>query len=138
MKLFGFTSAALIGAFLIWGASIAPAAAVTNSGAELATPYVAAFAPIFGNGFPRTGTMSLLVRNGTISGTYTGTSIGPDFLDNRIVPVTGTVSGNERYVQLFIGGVVTLRGTMHEDGTISGTADERGRLYGFEAAPHRV
>jgi len=137
MKLFGKATAAASGALLIWGAALAPAGAVTNvGGTQLATPYVAAFAPIFGSGFPRTGTMNLVINDGTISGTYSGTSVGPDLLDNRIVPVTGTVSGNERYVQLFIGGLVTLRGTMHDDGTISGTAQERGRLYEFKAAPH--
>lgn len=113
-----------------------PAMAVTNSGSGVATPYIAAFAPIFAsNGFPRTGTMSLLVRDGSISGTYTGTSVGPDVLDNRMVPVTGSVNEGDRYVQLFIGGAISLRGTMEPDGTISGTATENGRLYEFKAAP---
>jgi hypothetical protein len=129
------TLAFLATALLMLGASAFPAGAVTNAGVSLPTAYNAAFAPIFGStGFPRTGTMSLVVSDGTIRGTYSGTSVGPDVLDNRIVPVTGTVSGSERYVQLFIG-PITLRGTMAADGTISGTADEHGRLYEFAAAP---
>lgn len=114
----------------------APARAVTSNGATPATPYIAAFAPIFGtSGFPRTGVMTLVVRDGTITGSYSGTSVGPDYLDNRMVPVIGTVNQGDRFVYLFIGGAITLRGTMAADGTITGTATERGRLYEFAAAP---
>lgn len=79
--------------------------------------------------------MQIAVNDGAISGTYSGTSVGPDFLNDRIVPVSGTISSNEGYVQLFIGGALSLRGTMDNDGTISGTATYRGRLYEFLAQP---
>jgi hypothetical protein len=126
-------------ALFLLGGSAVPALAVTNDTGELPTPYVAAFAPIFGiSGVPHSGTMQLVVHDGTISGTYTGTSVAPDPLDNRIVPVSGTVSENDGHVQLFIGGALSLQGTMTQDGTITGTADYRGRLYEFEAAPGRA
>jgi hypothetical protein len=116
--------------------SAAPAFAVTNAGAEPPRPYVAAFAPIFGSyGVPHSGTMQLLVRDGTITGTYTGTSVGPDMLDDRIVAVTGSVSASDGYVLLNIGGALSMRGTMTGDGTISGTATYHGRLYEFMAKP---
>lgn len=117
-------------------AATVPAMSATNSAGGLATPYVAAFAPLFASyGFPRTGTMALVVHDGTISGTYTGTSVSPDVLDNRMVPVTGSFNEGDGYVQLFIGGRISLRGTMEPDGTISGTATEDGSLYEFKAAP---
>lgn len=122
------------GLLLATGA-ISPALAVTNAGAGNATPYVAAFAPVFGGGVPHSGDMRLVVNDGTISGTYSGTSFAPDYLDDRIVPVTGTLNSNDRYVQLSIGGPLTMRGTMANDGTISGTADYHGRLYEFVAQP---
>jgi hypothetical protein len=36
---------------------------------------------------------------------------------------------------LYIGGLVKLRGTMAANGTMTGTAEERGRLYEFAATP---
>jgi hypothetical protein len=98
-------------------------------------PYVAAFAPVFGNAVPHTGLMQLVVSAGTIDGTYTGTSVAPDYLNNRMLPVSGSVSPNDGYVQLSIGGALTLRGTMAADGSISGTASYGGRLYEFVAKP---
>ena len=68
------------------------------------------------------------MSDGAISGTYTGTSFGPDSLDDRIVSVSGSVNENDGYVQLFIGGVFSLRGTMANDGRISGTATYRGSI----------
>lgn len=129
-----FASAAAAAA-LFATASTTPALAVTNAGMQGATQYVAAFAPVFGVGYPHTGVMQIAVNDGAISGTYSGTSVGPDFLNDRIVPVSGTISSNEGYVQLFIGGALSLRGTMDNDGTISGTATYRGRLYEFLAQP---
>lgn len=79
--------------------------------------------------------MTLVVNDGSISGNYTGTSAGPDPLDNHTVPVIGTVSQDGGYVQLYIGTELALRGTMSADGTIVGTADDDGRLYDFTAAP---
>lgn len=126
-------------ALFLLGGSAAPALAVTNDTGELPTPYVAAFAPIFGiSGVPHSGTMQLVVHDGTISGTYTGTSVAPDSLDDRIVPVSGSVSDDDGHVQLFIGGALSLQGTMTHDGTITGTANYGGRLYEFEAQPSRA
>ncbi|HMF29426.1 MAG TPA: hypothetical protein VKE42_11675 [Candidatus Cybelea sp.] len=136
MKHLNYLAGAAAAGVLFAAASIAPALAVTNSGAQSATPYVAAFAPVFAvNGFPHTGVMQIVINDGTISGTYSGTSAGPDYLDDRIVLVSGTVSPDDGYVQLFIGGALALRGTMANDGTISGTATYRGRLYEFVAQP---
>jgi hypothetical protein len=136
MKFFKLSGTALAAALFVIAGSAMPALAITNSGGEVATPYVAAFAPLFGtSGVPRTGTMQLVVHDGTITGTYSGTSVAPDYLDGRIVPVTGSVSSADGYVQLYIGGALSLRGTMAGDGTISGTATYHGRLYQFVAQP---
>jgi hypothetical protein len=116
-------------------ASTAPALAITNSAGETATAYVAAFAPVIGSAIPHTGDMALFVHDGTITGTYTGTSVAPDPLDNRMVSVTGTVNPSDGHVQLYIGGALSLQGTMNADGTITGTASYFGRLYEFQASP---
>ena len=138
MKLTKLHATVLATGLFLLGGPAAPALAVTNDGGELPTSYVAAFAPVFGaSGIPHSGTMQLVVHDGTITGTYTGTSVAPDYLDNRIVPVSGTVSDDDGHVALFIGGALSLQGTMTPDGTITGTADYRGRLYEFEAAPGR-
>jgi hypothetical protein len=115
--------------------STAPALAITNSAGETATAYVAAFAPVIGSAIPHTGDMALFIHEGTITGTYTGTSVAPDPLDNRMVSVTGTISPSDGHVQLYIGGALSLQGTMNADGTITGTASYLGRLYEFEASP---
>ena len=128
--------AAVLAAAISLSASPFPAPAATLNGSERTTPYVAAFDPIFGtSGIPRSGTMTLVMNDGSISGNYTGTSAGPDPLDNHTVPVIGTVSQDGGYVQLYIGTELALRGTMSADGTIVGTADDDGRLYDFTAAP---
>lgn len=136
MKFLKYFASAVVAFVLLAPTSIAPALAITNAGVQTGTPYVAAFSPIFGiSGYPHTGVMQIAVNEGTISGTYSGTSVGPDYLNNRIVPVSGSVSTHDGYVQLFIGGALSLRGTMANDGTISGTATYRGRLYEFLAQP---
>lgn len=128
--------AAVLAAAISLSASPFPAPAATLNGSERTTPYVAAFDPIFGtSGIPRSGTMTLVMNDGSISGNYTGTSAGPDPLDNHTVPVIGTVSQDGGYVQLYIGTELALRGTMSADGTIVGTADDDGHLYDFTAAP---
>jgi hypothetical protein len=132
------STSVLAAMFSILSGSV-PARAVTTNDRGIAVPYVAAFSRIFGiGGAPHTGTMTLVLHDGSISGSYTGTSIGPDPLNNRIVPIIGTVSGEKGYLQLLIGSAITLRGTMNADGTISGTATENGRLYEFVAAPQRA
>jgi hypothetical protein len=102
----------LLAAAVFAAAGVAPALAVTTAGGETFAPYVAAFTPTFGpSGVPYAGTMQLLIHEGTVEGTYTGISVRPDRFDDRIVPVTGTVSTNDRYVQLFIGNSLSFRGT---------------------------
>jgi hypothetical protein len=126
----------LLAAAVFAAAGVAPALAVTTAGGETFAPYVAAFTPTFGpSGVPYAGTMQLLIHEGTVEGTYTGISVRPDRFDDRIVPVTGTVSTNDGYVQLFIGNSLSFKGTMDADGTISGTATYNGRLYDFMAKP---
>jgi hypothetical protein len=135
MKPFAHCAALLAVAIFLSAGPLPAPAATTNTG-ERTTPYVAAFDPIYGtSGTARSGTMTLAVHDGSISGKYTGTSPNPDPLDNHTVPVIGTVSQEDGYVQLYIGTGLTLRGTMSADGTISGTASDDGRLYDFTAAP---
>ncbi|MBV9718100.1 MAG: hypothetical protein JOZ77_02190 [Candidatus Eremiobacteraeota bacterium] len=134
-----YFATALAAALVVLAGAPGRALAVTNSNGEPVTPYVAAFAPVFGlQGVPHTGTMQLVVENGTITGTYTGTSVAPDNLNDRIVPVIGTLSPNDGYVQLNIGGTFSLRGTMDGTGAITGTASYDGGLYEFAAQPGRL
>lgn len=127
----GITAAVLFAAF-----AAAPALAVTNTGGVTAERYVAAFSPAFGPmTVPYLGSMQLVMADGTIEGTYTGTSARPDILTNRIEPVIGTINQNDGYVQFHVGDLLAFRGTMDSDGTISGTATYNGRLYDFVASP---
>lgn len=135
MKFFKSYATTLPMALLALGWSTIPALAITNSAGETATTYVAAFAPVIGSAIPRTGDMALFVHDGTITGTYTGTSVAPDPLNDRMVSVTGSVSSDDRHVQLYIGSALSLQGTMNADGTITGTASYLGRLYEFAASP---
>lgn len=117
-------------------ATVSPALAVT-SGVEGTgpAPYVAAFAPAFGlSGVPYAGTMQLVVRDGTITGQYTGISVRPDRFNNRVSPVTGTLA-SDGHVLLYVGNALSVNGRMDADGTISGTAAYYGRLYDFMAKP---
>ncbi len=82
---------------------------------------------------PHVGSMHLNIHDGTIDGTYTGMSVMPDALNDRIVPVTGTIDRQDGHVQPQIGGVISFQGTMNADETISGTADYRGGIYDFVA-----
>jgi hypothetical protein len=123
-------------AFLALAATVAPAAAVTSGGEGTApAPYVAAFTPAFGfSRVPYAGTMQLVVRDGTISGQYTGISVRPDRLNDHVSPVTGTLA-SDGHVQLYVGNALSVNGTMDADGTISGTAAYDGHLYDFVAEP---
>lgn len=113
-----------------------PAQAVTNAGETTYAPYVAAFSPVFGPpAVPYVGKMLLVVQNGRIGGSYTGISVRPDPLTNRIEPITGSLNESDGYVQLNIGGALALTGSMAADGTISGTAQYYGRLCDFVAKP---
>ncbi len=135
MKFLKHSAAALAMALAALGGSTVPALAITNSAGETATAYVAAFAPVIGSAIPHTGDMALFVHNGTITGTYTGTSVAPDPLNDRMVSVTGSISPTDGHVQLYIGGALSLQGSMNADGSITGTASYLGGLYEFEARP---
>ena len=135
MKSSYLQAAVLAAAMCALGTS--PVLAMTGAGAvDTATPYVAAFAAAFApSGMPYSGDMRLVVKNGRVSGTYTGTSVRPDFLNDRIEPVVGTVDQNDGHVQFDVGNALSFTGTMYADGTISGTAAYRGELYDFMAKP---
>jgi hypothetical protein len=130
-----FRALPAVAAFVL-GAVALPALAVTNAGETTYAPYVAAFSPAFGpSAVPHVGKMLLILHDGAISGSYTGISVRPDPLNDRIVPVIGSVNQNDGYVQLHIGSALALTGTMAADGTISGTAEYNGSLYDFMAKP---
>jgi hypothetical protein len=111
-----------------------PASSATNGGAIAAVPYVAAFSPVFAGGLPYAGTMNLIMRDGSISGTYAGISVRPDRLDDRISPVHGTI-GSDGAVHFRVGNALSFTGELENDGTISGTAEYEGRLCDFLAKP---
>lgn len=117
------------------GGAASPASAAAQyggSGANLA--YVAAFqTAVAPASMPHLGSMRLNIHDGSIDGTYTGMSVMPDPLNDRIVPITGTIDRNDGHVQLQIGGSMSFQGTIYADDTISGTADYRGNLYDFVA-----
>ena len=115
------------------------AGVLVPSGPALATvatsppvAYVAAFSPTFDSAaVPHTGTMRLTIQNGTLTGTYTGSSVMPDQFNDRIENITGAVSGKN--VLFSIGNQMSFTGTLGSDGTLSGTATMNGRLYNFVA-----
>ena len=122
----------------MFAVSSLPALAVTNTNAVTSsTPYVAAFAPAFGGGaVPFSGTMRLAIApDGSISGSYTGTSVRPDPLDNRITPISGAIDTSDGQMQFDVGNALSFVGTMNSDGSISGTAQYGGGLYAFVAKP---
>jgi hypothetical protein len=137
MKFFTFY---VVPAVLIAFAGTAvPALAATSYGGAVATPYVAAFAPLFGiAGGPHAGTMQLVFDGQSIRGTYSGDSVMPDRLDDRIVPVSGTIDPSDGSVQLQVGAALWFTGSVAGDGTMSGTATYDGRLYEFVAKPGSV
>ena len=112
----------------------AVAVAAVVHGAQWSATYIAAYNPMFGGGgVPYSGEMKLTFNHGIINGTYTSTSVRPDPLRGRINLVTGTVQhGN---INLAVGGGIgfTVRGTLAQDGTISGTATKSGQFYRFLA-----
>lgn len=129
-------SAAVIAVALaaLGGLALPASAAAQFGGTGTNVAYVAAFDTAIGPaGMPHVGSMHLNIHDGTIDGTYTGMSVIPDPLNDRIVPVTGTIDRQDGHMQLQIGGVISFQGAMNADETISGTADYRGRLYDFVA-----
>lgn len=119
---------------LLAGIAVPASAATQLGGSGTNVAYVAAFqTAIAPTGMPHLGSMHLSIVDGAIQGTYTGMSAIPDPLNDRIVPVTGTVDSQDGHVQLQIGGLISFQGTMNADDSISGTADYRGGIYDFVA-----
>jgi hypothetical protein len=136
MNIFDFCRAVPAVALFAAALLAVPAQAVTNAGETTYAPYVAAFSPAFGGyAVPYVGKMLLVMHDGAIQGSYTGISVRPDPLNDRIVPVAGSINQNDGYVQLYVGNALALTGTMAADGTISGTARYNGGLYDFVAKP---
>lgn len=135
MKRLISSTAALTLACVAFGGLAVPASAASQyGGSGTNVAYVAAFqTAIAPAGVPHLGSMHLSIHDGAIDGTYTGMSVMPDPLNDRIVPVTGTIDKQDGHVQLQIGGQMSFEGRMYPDDTISGTADYRGRLYDFVA-----
>jgi hypothetical protein len=135
MNILKLASAIAAVAGLSFLGSTTPAMATTNSTPAIPTPYVAAFTPAFGlTSMPYAGQMQLTINDGTVTGTYTGISVRPDPLNDRITPVTGTVS-SDGHVQFYIGNAISFTGEVYADGTISGSADYRGQIWDFMAKP---
>ncbi|HET6274824.1 MAG TPA: hypothetical protein VFE16_02635 [Candidatus Cybelea sp.] len=111
-----------------------PAGAAVMHGHVWEATYVAAYQPTFGRqGYPHSGTMKLKVNNGIISGTYTSESVRPDPLYGRPIAISGNVSQGNITLILQAPGGFTVRGTIAENGEISGTATVKGSFYTFMA-----
>jgi hypothetical protein len=95
-------------------------------------PYVAAFAPLNSNAQPYSGNMKLNFNHGTISGTYTDTSLKPGgpLYNRRNVPVSGGVNSSGHATLLI--GPLSFHGTLSGQ-WFSGTATVKGRIYTFKA-----
>jgi hypothetical protein len=124
-------------AFILSLAVFGSAAVTSQAGAVVTTgarqvEYVAAFASLNNTTYPYSGLLRLTIKHGIVSGTYVSTSIRPDPLDGRILPVTGTISGNQ--VTLNIGNAMRFNGTVRGNGRIlTGSLQWRGQIYTFEA-----
>lgn len=96
--------------------------------------YVAAFTPQFAGGFPYSGALHLVFRNGIISGTYRDTSIKPGapFSGGTIASIAGGTDGS--HLHFSIGTTVRVVGTISSDASsITGTMTWRNRIYAFLA-----
>jgi hypothetical protein len=130
MKRLHFTAVAAALALL----SGLPVRAAVMHGHVWAATYVAAYQPTFGRqGYPHSGTMKLKFNNGIVSGTYTSESVRPDPLYGRPIAVSGNVSQGNVTLILQAPGGFTVRGTIAENGEISGTATVKGSFYTFMA-----
>jgi hypothetical protein len=96
--------------------------------------YVAAYRSTFGTqGQPFTGTLRLSFDHGIVNGTYVSNSVRPDPLFGRTINVNGGVSHGQITLNFGASGGFVVRGTLAEDGEISGTATIRGRFFSFLA-----
>ena len=119
---------------LLVAAQTVPALAVTVHGRVWSATYIAAYEPTFGAAKgPYAGTLKLNFNNGIISGTYTAQSVRPDSLYGRIITVSGGVSEGHITLNFQAPGGFTVRGTLSNDGEISGTATVKGQFYNFLA-----
>jgi hypothetical protein len=119
---------------LICALACAPALAIVVHGPVWSATYVAAYQSTFGaQGEPFTGTLKLSFNHGIISGTYVSNSVRPDPLRGRPIAVSGGVSEGHVTLNFSASGGFTVRGTLAEDGEISGTATIRGRFFSFLA-----
>ncbi len=110
------------------------ARAVVLHGRVWSATYVAAYQPTFGaTRVPHSGIMKLNFNHGIISGTYVSQSVRPDPLYGRTIIVSGNVSEGRITLILQTGGGFTVRGTLADDGEISGTATINGQFYTFLA-----
>lgn len=120
--------------FALLAAQALPALAVAVHAPVWSATYVAAFQPTFGTqGVPYSGIMKLDFNHGIISGTYESTSVRPDPMRGRIVNISGNVSKGQITLIFHGPGSFTVRGTLDENATISGTATIRGSFYSFLA-----
>jgi hypothetical protein len=111
-----------------------PALAVVLHGHVWEATYVAAYQPTFGPAkVPYSGILKLKFNRGIISGTYQATSVRPDPLYGRTIPVSGNVSEGQITLNFSSFGGFTVRGTLAGDGEISGTATIKGSFYSFLA-----
>jgi hypothetical protein len=123
---------ALAAALIVIGSP--PATAAVMHGAVWEATYVAAYQPTFGTkGVPYHGIMKLKFNHGIISGTYVSESVRPDPLYGRTIAVSGNVSRGDIYLVMQAPGGFTIRGTIAENGEISGTATVRGTFYSYMA-----
>ncbi|MBV9719142.1 MAG: hypothetical protein JOZ77_07465 [Candidatus Eremiobacteraeota bacterium] len=123
---------ALIGAIIAFEAL--PAAAAVMRGHVWEATYVAAYQPTFGvQGVPHSGVMKLRFNDGIIAGTYVSQSVRPDPLYGRTIAISGNVSAGNITLVFQTSGGFTVRGTIAENGEISGTATIRGSFYNFLA-----
>ncbi len=115
--------------------SLALTVAVLVHGSVWSATYVAAYQPTFGQqGVPYSGTLKLKVDKGIVSGTYVSESVRPDPLRGKPpIAVSGGVSGGHINLVFNTAGGFTVKGTLAEDGEISGTATIRGKFYSFLA-----
>jgi hypothetical protein len=111
-----------------------PVRAAVMRGHVWQATYVAAYQPTFGaQRVPHAGTMKLKFDNGIVTGTYVSESVRPDPLYGRTIAVSGNASDGQITLILQTPGGFTVRGTIANDGEISGTATIKGSFYSFLA-----
>ena len=125
---------AWLAAVLSLGFAAQASAITTTNTRPFAINYIAAFTPQFMGGYPYSGNLHVVFRNGIISGSYRDTSVKPGapFSIGNEATIAGGTDGT--HVHFSIGGVVSVVGQMSSDAsTISGTMTWRKHLYAFLA-----